>query len=199
MPELSIPILLSEEFATVEAVWNSAGSTRRVDSFILAWVKLEKQLRRLFCFIVFQHPDLSANDIESVVGVLAANNRLYPETFIAGIEALSIHKLQDLLSPRYDEFSAEITRMKSYRNKLIHGQIRGQKVTSRQLEKDVIWIANWMSTLATSAADRLGYDGLQRNTYRAAKVASTLATNKYPFKDPAECGNGLSKLVRRTR
>ena len=101
MAKLIIPPLLTQEFATVEAVWNSPGSTRRVDSLLLSWVKYEKQLRRLFCFIVFQHSGLTPADIESVVGILAANNKLYPETFITGIEELSARKVAVLAGPRY--------------------------------------------------------------------------------------------------
>jgi hypothetical protein len=178
----------------VEAVWNSAASTRRVDSLVLSWVKFEKQLRRLFCFIVFQHPDLKAPDIESVIAILAANKKLYPETFITGIRELSAYSVPDLLSPRYDELWTEIKRIKAYRNKLIHGQITGLRIGSPQLERDVLWIVDWMNTLATAAERRLGYDGLKRKTYRAAKAAVTVPTDKYPFENPAEFGNWLSIL-----
>src|ERR1035437_7958038 len=103
MVKLTIPPLLAQEFATVEAVWNSSGSTRRIDSLVLSWVKYEKQLRRLFCFIVFQHSGLTPTDIESVVTILVTNNKLYPETFITGIEELSVRGIKDLLGPRYAE------------------------------------------------------------------------------------------------
>jgi hypothetical protein len=197
MPKLTIPPLLAEEFATVEAVWNSSGSTRRVDSLVLSWVKYEKQLRRLFCFIVFQHSGLTPTDIESVVGILAANNKLYPETFIAGIEELSARAVKVLLASRYAELWAEISRIKAYRNKLIHGQITGLKITSRQLERDVLWIVDWINTLAGAAQATFGYDGIQRNTYRAAKAASIIAITTYPFKTAAEFETWLATLARR--
>ncbi len=62
MRKLVIPAQLKEEFATVETVWHSTGKTRRVDALMLSWVKYEKELRRLFCFFVFQHPKIDADN-----------------------------------------------------------------------------------------------------------------------------------------
>ena len=83
MLKLTIPPALQQEFATIEALWHSAAETRRVDSLLLSWVKYEKQLRRLFCFLVYQQPKVTANTINSVIGVLAQNNNLYPKRSFA--------------------------------------------------------------------------------------------------------------------
>ena len=115
MLKLTIPHLLREEFATVEALWHSTGKTRRVDALMLSWVKYEKQLRRLFCFFVFQHPKISADQIDAVITVLAENRNLYPETFIAGIEALGVTSVPSLLDSRHPELWRQITRIKKYR------------------------------------------------------------------------------------
>ena len=53
MRQLIIPGKLKEEFATVEALWNTTAETKRVDCLVLSWVKYEKQLRRLFSFLCF--------------------------------------------------------------------------------------------------------------------------------------------------
>jgi hypothetical protein len=58
MLKLNIPETLRVEFSTVQALWDSEAETRRVDALILSWTKYEKQLRRLFCFLVFQHPKI---------------------------------------------------------------------------------------------------------------------------------------------
>lgn len=71
MRKLTIPARLSEEFSTVAALWNSSGTTRRVDALVLSWVKYEKQLRRLFCFLVFQHPNITDGKIDGIIAVLA--------------------------------------------------------------------------------------------------------------------------------
>ena len=34
---------------------------------------MEKQLRKLFCFLVYQHPTFSDNNIERVIKVIAEN------------------------------------------------------------------------------------------------------------------------------
>src|SRR5437879_1724836 len=101
MRKLVIPVQLKEEFATVETLWHSIGKTRSVDALMLSWVKYEKQLRRLFCFFVFQHPKISADKINEVIAVLAESRMLYPETFIAGIEALGVTPVRDLVGSQY--------------------------------------------------------------------------------------------------
>jgi hypothetical protein len=197
MLKLTIPENLVEEFATVNTLWHSAGKTRRVDALMLSWVKHEKQLRRLFCFLVFQHPEIGADNIDQVITILAENRRLYPETFIAGIEALGVTSVPDLLGSHYAKLWNEIARIKAYRNKLMHGQITGQGITSPQLERDVLWIIEWVACLATAAERTFGYDGLKRNTYRVARSTSKIPVDKYPFSTAAELKTWLSKLTKK--
>lgn len=197
MLKLAIPERLQVEFATVEALWHSSAKTRRVDSLMLSWVKYEKQLRRLFCFFVFQHPALSKQR-DQVIAVLAENRNLYPETFIAGIEGLRLTSVPDLLAERYGQLWREISRIKKYRNKLMHGQITGQNIQSRQLERDVLWIIDWIGSLATAAESAFGYDGLQRNTYIVARSTAKIAAVNFPFNTPEELNAWLSKLVIRS-
>jgi hypothetical protein len=196
MRKLIIPAQLQEEFATVETLWHSTGKTRRVDALMLSWVKYEKQLRRLFCFFVFQHPKIAGNQIDAVIMVLAENRNLYPETFIAGIEALGVTSVPDLLGPSHAELWRHINRIKKYRNKLMHGQITGQNIKSPQLERDVLWIVEWVGCLASAAENTFGYDGLKRNTYSVARAASKIAVGQYPFTTPAELKTWLSGLAR---
>jgi hypothetical protein len=55
MERLVVPALLKEEFRTVEAIWNLKAATPYLDALILSWVKYEKQLRKLFGFLLYQH------------------------------------------------------------------------------------------------------------------------------------------------
>jgi len=197
MLKLIIPKQLREEFATVDTLWHSSGKTRRVDALMLSWVKYEKQLRRLFCFFIFQHPKIDAGEIDRVIAVLAENRNLYPETFIAGIKALGVTSVPDLLGSRHAGLRREIDRIKKYRNKLMHGQITGQGIKSPQLERDVLWIVDWVGSLASAAENAFGYDGLKRNTYTVARSTSTIAVGKYPFTTPAELETWLSELTKR--
>ncbi|HWP93382.1 MAG TPA: hypothetical protein VNN20_14405 [Thermodesulfobacteriota bacterium] len=120
---------------------------------------------------------------------------LYPETFIAGIKALGVTTVPELLDERHAKLWAEICRIKKYRNKLIHGQITGQGISSAQLEQDTLWIIEWISCLAQAAENTFGYDGLKRNTYRNAKSISKINVERYPFSTAEEFKQWLSRLV----
>jgi hypothetical protein len=109
MRTLMLSPLLKQEFATVESLWHSNAETRRVDSLILSWVKYEKQLRRLFCFLVFQQESITEEIVDEVITILAQNQKLYPETFIAGIKELGVPSVAQLLGPRYEELQDEIS------------------------------------------------------------------------------------------
>lgn len=192
--KLELPDRLKQEFATIQEFWDSNAETRRVDALILSWTKYEKQLRRLFCFLIYQHPRIGADNIEDVIEILAEKRDLYPQTFIDGIAKLGVTTVPELLGSRYTALSGEIERIRKYRNKLIHGQITGQNITSRQLERDVLWIVEWISALADAAVKQFGYDGLQRKTYRSAKNTAGIVVSKYPFGSTAELKKWLSSL-----
>ena len=194
MLKLIIPEALKVEFATVEAIWYSDGETRRVDSLVLSWVKYEKQLRRLFSFFVYQHPKINADKLDEVMAVFAEKSNLYPESFISGIEKLGVTPIQKLMGENYTKLWPEITRIKKYRNKIIHGQHAGQNIQSVQLESDVNHIINWISSLAEAADSAFGYDGLKRRTYVAAKASANVSVQLYPFSNPTELKKWLSSL-----
>jgi hypothetical protein len=191
MLKLAIPPALKQEFATVEAIWASGAETRRVDSLLLSWIKYEKQLRRLFCFLVFQHPSVTEKTINSVISVMAQNNSLYPETFIRGIRALGVTAVPGLIGQNHSQLATEVARIKKYRNKLMHGQATGLAIQSAQLERDVKWIVQWITELAVGAEAAFGYDGLKRNTFRAAKASAKIAVATYPFSSASTFGAWL--------
>lgn len=194
MLKLVIPPALKQEFATVESIWASGAETRRVDSLLLSWIKYEKQLRRLFCFLVYQHPSITERTINTVMSVMAQNNSLYPETFIRGIRALGVTPVSVLVGPNHAHLAAEIARIKKYRNKLMHGQATGLPVPSIQLERDVKLMVQWIAALAVGADAKFGYDGLRRNTFRAAKASANIAGGAYPFSSAATFGVWLRSV-----
>jgi hypothetical protein len=198
-PKLVIPEKLKVEFSTVESLWASAAQTRRTDSLVLAWVKYEKQLRRLFCFLVFQHPVINEQSIDSVIGALAENRDLNPRTFIVAIKALGVTPIPELLAKDHTRLSTELSRIQKIRNKLMHGQITGQKISSRQLERDVILLIDWINCLADAAEREFGYDGLRRNSFRKAKSVAKINVAKYPFNNVSEFKNWLRALSKKGR
>lgn len=192
MLKLVIPPALKQEFATVEAMWSSVAETRRVDSLLLSWIKYEKQLRRLFCFLVYQHPSITEKTVDSVIAAMAQNKFLYPETFIRGIRALGVTSVPTLIGQNYTQLAAEVARIRKYRNKLVHGQASGLSIQSSQLERDVMWLIRWITELAVGADAAFGYDGLRRNTYRAAKATATIQVATYPFSSASTFRNWLN-------
>jgi hypothetical protein len=195
MKPLLLPESLYKEFETVQAVIGSDGSTRRVDALLLTWVKHEKQLRRLFCFLVFQYVSVDKENLEDMVEAISGNNRLYPETFLKGINQLINGNVAELFGDRYSELSVELACIRAYRNKLMHGQITGQRVSSRTLERDLHILVDWIAALAAGANQRFGYDGITRNTYRAAKASSMIAVSSYPFTNSDEFKKWLTTLT----
>jgi hypothetical protein len=141
--------------------------------------------------------DIGADKIDQVIAVLAENRNLYPETFIAGIEALGVTSVPALLGSNFANLWREINRIKRYRNKLMHGQITGQGIKSPQLERDVLWIVEWVSCLAAAADRTFGYDGLKRSTYRVARSSSKIPVGKYPFNTPGELRTWLFALTKK--
>lgn len=196
MRRLLVPNTLKSEFATVEALWHSGAETRRVDSLALSWIKYEKQLRRLFSFFVFQHPKVTEAHLDSVIAALANNKNLYPETFISAMKKLGVMSLSDLMGESYARLWPEIERIKQYRNKIMHGQNTGKRLSSPVLERDVLHLVDWISSLALAAERSFGYDGLKRNTYSVAKSATAAHLREYPFSTMAELEQWLSRPVR---
>jgi hypothetical protein len=148
MRKLTIPPKLAEEFLTVETIWHSSGSTRRVDALLLSWIKFEKQLRKLFCFLVYQHPNITRVNITTIMMAMAGNRGLNPASLQDCIAALGVTPVPTLVGTRHVMLKKDLDRIRKYRNKLMHGQISGQGIKSVQLERDVLLIIDWMSNLA---------------------------------------------------
>lgn len=187
---------VAAEFATVDAVLGSGATTRRTDALVLSWVKVEKQLRRLFSYLVYQNPAFSKADEAALVAVFVAHKRLYWESFIACIDAHGPVTVRQLIGASYDECIAGLKRVRDYRNKILHGQITGEKLTSRQLEADVKFLREWIERLAVAARARLGYDGVGRNTFHKAKAGQSTLGALYPFSNVAGFKKWLTLTIK---
>lgn len=196
MRALHIPEALQEEFVTVVAVWESGGVTLAVDSLLLTWVKYEKQLRRLFCFLVFQHPEIDKKIVEALVDVLASNSKLNPGTLTKAINTLKVGLIEELVGESHEKLSTEIARIKLVRNKLVHGQITGKKLAAHQIESDIYLLIEWIATLAAGSKKELGYDGLARNTFRKAKATTAVRVSTFPFSNVSEFSSWLNKITK---
>lgn len=192
--DLFIPERLAEEFATVDVIWRSGAETRGLDALILSWVKYEKQLRRLFCFLVFQNAELGEGKNADVIGVLVENDKVYPRHLIKAIAELKVKPVPALIGERHERLAREVTRINRYRNKLMHGQLSGGSMSRDDLARDVTHLMEWISALAIGANNEFGFDGLVRNACRAAGVGK-VAVEQFPFKDVAGFKGWLEQIT----
>jgi hypothetical protein len=172
---------VAAEFVTVDAVLASGATTRRTDALVLTWVKVEKQLRRLFSYLVYQNPAFSKTDESALVEVFVANRRLNWESFIKCIDSHGRISVRQLIGAEYEESLKNLKRIRDYRNKILHGQITGQRLKSQQLERDIGFLRTWIEKLAAAADEQLGYDGIGRNTFNKARLGRGPANMSYPF------------------
>lgn len=195
MTTLVIPGALKDEFATVEAIWGMAhASTRGVDALILTWVKYEKQTRRLFNFLVQQHFGQDTVAQSAVQASILANRKLNPKSHLDGIVCMAGGTEADLIGPSHARLSQEIGRIHRNRNKILHGQLTGHKLDAARLEADVVHVIAWMAALAATGTREFGYDGLERNTARLARIRPT-RINQYPFTTVADFDTWLTALT----
>lgn len=197
MRPLSIPDELRTEFATVQALWEGKAETRAVDALILTWVKYEKQTRRLFTYLVFQHPNWSQADRDTAQALITDNGGLFPEHCLRGIETLGGLPLPRLLLPHSDHARlwAEVRRIKIYRNKIFHGQLTGHGLSAADLCDDVQRLVEWIAALARAAQDAFGYDGIGRSTCVLAGAPGAPALSRI-FATPVEFGDWLKQLTK---
>jgi hypothetical protein len=193
---LTIPEALSAEFATVQALWTLDAKTRRVDALILTWVKLEKQARRFFSFLVLQNPDFDEATCQAVIAAIGDNRDLMPSSLLRGIEALAERTMENLMGAAHARLWPEVRRIQRYRNKIFHGQLTGQQLTGAQLEADVRHMIDWIAALADVGTRVFGYDGLERNTRRLARQRPP-QIGRYPFRTAADFEVWLTRLTRR--
>ena len=195
MTALIVSDALKNDFATVVAIWGlTHASTRGLDSLILAWVKYEKQTRRLFSFLVQQRFAEDPAAQAAVLEAIHANRKLNPKSQLEGIVRITGVTEADLVGTSHARLSPEIERIHRNRNKILHGQLTGQKLDVARLEADVVHVIAWMTALATGGTRKFNYDGLERNTARLARVRPA-RINQYPFGTVGEFETWLNNLT----
>lgn len=159
------------EFATVQAVLDSGAATLAVDAFALSLIKHERQLRRLLTYSVFQFPVFSSKDIEPLRRTLSANNHIFAEGFIRGLDALWPRSVATLVGARHAELSQSLARAVGARNKIFHGQVTELGLDRKTLLSLVADLREWCTLLAKAAEGAYGYDGFGRDSYRKSPDA----------------------------
>lgn len=173
---------LSEEFATIVLLWKSQGTaTPFLDATILSWVKYEKQLRRLFSFLVYQHPCAEHLSRKAIDAMIVGNPCLYPDGLITEIESLGGKSIANLVGQDYELCCDLIKTIKRHRGKFMHGQLTGESIRERTLQAHVRALVKWIELLAIGAEATFGYDGLERKTWDLARCRPRLERNGRQF------------------
>lgn len=156
-----------DEFATVDILVQSDTTTGRTDAFVISWVKIEKQARRILSYLLYQFPAFTKLNTKDIENTISSKRNLYFETFIRGFDRLYPISFSDIVGTvDYTTFITELNRIKQYRNKILHGQPTGLRLTSDQLTREIILMKNWCSLVGKSMEDEINFDGFTRNSFR---------------------------------
>jgi hypothetical protein len=154
------------EFETIEILVNSNLETRGIDAFTLALIKTERQIRKLFTFLIYQHPNYSTKDIYKLRDILAKNRNMYFDNFIKGIDLIYSKTIKEVYGKDFDNHLKKLIEYKSDRNKIFHGQLTNKYLDREELLERIEIIKYWSKTLATKYSSEIGYDGFGRNSFQ---------------------------------
>mgnify|MGYP005840626175 CR=1 FL=1 len=148
-----------KEFETIELILDSQMETRGVDAFILSWIKAEKQIRRIFTFLIFQNDLYTISDCNTLRKILADNYGVYFRGFVKGINLILPSTIKDIYGSEYDKDIAYLFEFTNDRNKIFHGQITANGLSRIDLLERVNHIKKWSETLGNKLIEEIGYDG----------------------------------------
>jgi len=183
------------EFGTVDLILNTDFETRGVDAFILSLIKIEKQLRRIFTHLVYQHSSYSTKDINELKSALETNKRMYFDSFILGINKISNSTIKDLYGEAYEEDLVSLNKYKNYRNKIFHGQLTSEKLSRKDLIECVDDMKKWSERVAHVFTININYDGFKRNSYHKS-TKTIILKNMSDFESIEAYKNLLNEISR---
>lgn len=158
------------EFGTVDLLLKSNFETRGVDSFCIALIKVERQLRRIFTYLIFQHRNYSnREDVKELRDILSHNRRMYFDNFIIGIDIIYCKTVRDIYGGDYVEDYKLLKEFTKDRNKIFHGQLTKDRLKRKELIERVNLMMKWSKQISISFNDEVGFDGFQRNSFRKSK------------------------------
>src|SRR5687768_13087144 len=109
---------LDREFATVAAVLGADAPTKTVDAFALSVIKVERQVRKIFTFLMYQFPVFSRSNRFEIGRTLAAHGNVYFEGLVKGVDAVLDTPVSHLVGDRHDALWARLDEARRYRNKI---------------------------------------------------------------------------------
>jgi hypothetical protein len=170
-----------EEFKTVGLIRNSIYETRGVDAFALSLIKAERQMRKLFTYLVYQNPCFCLSDIPSLREALAKSHKVYFSGFINGFNEVYPRTIDELIGQKYHGLKSKIEESIRFRNKIFHGQLTGKDLSRKDLFQYVDNISEWCRLLADNAQNEIGYNGFSRNSFQKSEISTIYMKYKIQF------------------
>jgi hypothetical protein len=183
------------EFKVVDLILGSEFETRGVDAFSLSILKMERQIRRIFTHIVFQHHSFKDSDIQTLIDKLAGNKKIQFKHFIPAINLLYPKTVEAIYGENYSDSKNRIDAAEEIRNKIFHGQPTGMGLARHELIEVVFNIRCWCTNLATSFNQEIGYDGFARDSYQKSALPEAFKYITWPFNSVDEYSMFLGKVV----
>lgn len=169
------------EFEVVDLILDSKFETRGIDAFILSILKMERQIRRIFTYLVFQYQGFSNSDIDNLIITLSSNRNIYFKHFIIGIDNIYTKPIKEIYGPDYQSSFSSIEEVLKIRNKIFHGQLTGKNLSREDLVDKVTSIRFWCSKVADSFNLEIGYDGFARDSYQKSTNPYIFSQIQWPF------------------
>lgn len=184
-----------EEFKTVYLLERSNAETRMVDAFSLSLIKAERQLRKIFTYLIYQNKSFSKENIKELKETLANNRKVYFKGFIRGFDRIYPKAISGIYGKNYAKHLSHLEEAIEYRNKIFHGQLTGKHLSRSDFKRIVDNISTWCKKLAREMKNEIGYDGFQRNSYRKSTNKTLSETFKTRFNSIEEYKNFISHYM----
>lgn len=150
---------IDDEFQPVDHILRSDHRTKGVDAFTLTYLRAERQVRKLFTHLVFQSEAFNLGNSQALREALYRAPDVSFKKLSNGIHQLAGVAVPDLVGGEFGRLFTVLREAKQYRDKLFHGQLPDQYLSTEkffELEAD---IRSWCRLLATGAERDIGYGG----------------------------------------
>lgn len=150
---------LDNDFRPVDVILGSDHRSKGVDAFTLAYLRAERQIRKIFTHLVFQADAFDHSNSQKLRQILYQATDVSFKKLATGIDTLSGVTVAEMIGTEHDRLFAVLRKAKQYRDKLFHGQLPDQYVSTDEfisLEAD---IRTWCRLLAAGAERDIGYNG----------------------------------------
>jgi len=188
----------SDEFKTVDLITDSPAETRGVDAFALSLIKAERQIRRLFTFLVYQFSCFHQAHVSQLRDTLGSE-KVYFEGFECGFNTLFSRTAEDLVGPQYARLRPRMKDAIDFRNKIFHGQLTSKYLSGDDLFALVADIRTWCEALAIAGNSTIGYDGFARNSFRKSPITDLSKNYKVEFMSVADYAHFIRQHMLRHR